>query len=332
MTPQVVTARAPCRVDLAGGTLDIWPIGLLHPGARTVNFAIDLRVEVSVKRTGDSYVVRQSGSRRRGSSLVELQSDPATALVGLVGEHFHLPPAEITIKSASPRGAGLGASSALTVALIVAFERLMGKRRSEPRDCVHLARDIEARLMALPTGTQDHYPALLGGVLEIVHEMNRERHRSVLVDLDRLDSHLSVLFTGESHLSAQNNWQIYRRRLDGERQSRDLFAGITQVASTITKALSDGDFEQVGALMSQEWTYRRRLSDSASTQRIEELLDLALQGGAWGGKACGAGGGGCVAILGPAEGRSILRQELVKAGGQLLHARPTADGLEVDGC
>ena len=35
-----IIARAPTRVDLAGGTLDIWPLYFLHPGALTVNCAI----------------------------------------------------------------------------------------------------------------------------------------------------------------------------------------------------------------------------------------------------------------------------------------------------
>src|SRR5690242_8512183 len=36
-----IISEAPCRVDLAGGTLDIWPLYLYHPGAVTLNFAIN---------------------------------------------------------------------------------------------------------------------------------------------------------------------------------------------------------------------------------------------------------------------------------------------------
>src|SRR6201987_12219 len=35
-----IESKAPTRVDLAGGTLDIWPIYLFHPGALTINAAI----------------------------------------------------------------------------------------------------------------------------------------------------------------------------------------------------------------------------------------------------------------------------------------------------
>ena len=35
-----IVAKAPCRADLAGGTLDVWPLYLYHEGAVTVNFAV----------------------------------------------------------------------------------------------------------------------------------------------------------------------------------------------------------------------------------------------------------------------------------------------------
>jgi galactokinase/mevalonate kinase-like predicted kinase len=37
-----VSVRVPVRVDLAGGTLDLWPLYLFHPGARTINVAVSL--------------------------------------------------------------------------------------------------------------------------------------------------------------------------------------------------------------------------------------------------------------------------------------------------
>ncbi len=38
----IIESKAPTRVDFAGGTLDIWPLYLFHPGAVTLNAAISL--------------------------------------------------------------------------------------------------------------------------------------------------------------------------------------------------------------------------------------------------------------------------------------------------
>jgi D-glycero-alpha-D-manno-heptose-7-phosphate kinase len=326
----LVTARAWCRVDLAGGTLDIWPLGLFHPGARTVNVAIDLAATVRLRRSEDNvYRVRQGETSVEGGSASALAAQPEGALVGVVAEALDLPPVDVTLASDSPRGGGLGASSAMVVALIAAAEEALGRPASLAAERAHLARDLEARLMSLPTGIQDHYPALLGGVLEILQRPGGEAVRRVDVDLERLGDSLFVVYSGVSHFSAGNNWQVVRRRLDGEPEIMELFAGIAAAAAELPEALESGDFSRVGELMSREWSFRRRLAPGISTPELEALFTAATAAGAWGGKACGAGGGGCLAFLGPTERRGEIVGALEKAGGRVLRARPAGAPISV---
>jgi D-glycero-alpha-D-manno-heptose-7-phosphate kinase len=328
----MVIARTWCRVDLAGGTLDIWPLGLFHPGARTVNVAIDLAATVHVQRrnAGDEYVVRQGGSVVRARSAEELGSHSDGALVGVVAAALGLPPFEVELASDSPRGGGLGGSSALVVALIAALEEELGLPRMRAQERVHLARDLEARLMSLPTGVQDHYPALLGGALEILQAPGGERVRRLEVDLERLGDSLLVVYSGASHFSAGNNWQVVRRRLNGEPEVTALFRGIAEAAADLAPALEAGDLPRVGELMSREWSYRRRLAEGISTPLLESLVERALSLGAWGGKACGAGGGGCLAFLCPPDRKAVIAAGLEELGGKALPARPTGEPLAVE--
>lgn len=325
----VVTTKAWCRVDLAGGTLDIWPLGLLHPQARTINVAIDLAVTVELRPAAGGYRVLQGDSVTEAASAQELTRMPDGALIGVIASALDLPPFEVTLASESPRGGGLGGSSAMTVAFLTAAEEAFGRRRSEPRERAALARDLEARLMGLPTGMQDHYPALLGGALEIVPSPGGERVRRLDVDLASLDASLLVVYSGQSHFSAGNNWQVVRRRLEAEPEVTELFEGIAETASALAPALEKGDLPRVGALMSQEWSYRRRLAEGISTPVLETLLSAAASQGAWGGKACGAGGGGCLAVLCPPERRAGIAAALGNAGGTVLRASPTDAPLAV---
>jgi D-glycero-alpha-D-manno-heptose-7-phosphate kinase len=325
----VITVRSWCRVDLAGGTLDIWPLGLFHPGARTVNVAIDLAATVRLERSASDYVVRQGTNEIRAGSIAELAAHPEGALVAVVAEAFGLPPVEVELRSDSPRGGGLGGSSALTIALIAAAEEELGLPRSRPNERARLARDLEARLMSLPTGMQDHYPGLLGGALEILQEPGGEKVRRLDVDLERLGEGLLVVYSGASHFSAGNNWSIVRRRLDGEPEVTELFRGIAAAAAALAPALEAGDLPRVGALMSEEWSHRRRLAEGVSTPLLESLIARALALGAWGGKACGAGGGGCLAFLCPPGRRSAVAEGLEELGGTVLAARPTGEALSV---
>lgn len=327
----MIRVRTWCRADFAGGTLDIWPLGLLHPGARTVNVALDLAVEVRLEPRQQGFVVTQNGERLEVARLEELAAAPGGALVGAVASAEGSPPCAIDIASASPRGGGLGASSALAVALLAASEvQLHGAPTRTAGERAAVARDLEARLMGLPTGLQDHYPAQLGGVLELRHAPGGEQVAPLAVDLDGLGDHMVVGFTGQSHFSAGANWLVVRRRLEADRFIVERLGEIADVARQMPAALLAGDWARAGVLVGAEWAARRQLSGEISTPGIEALLESARALGAWGGKACGAGGGGSVLVLAPPERRAAIAAAWSELGTEILPARPTARRLEIE--
>lgn len=324
------SARTGCRVDLAGGTLDIWPLGLLHAQATTVNVAVSVAAEASVApRAKGGYGVSTGPRTIEAETLSALANHDDARLAAAVAEAFALPPATIRLSSASPRGAGLGASSALGVALVAAIEHGLGLPPSSADHRAALVRDLEARMMGRPTGTQDHYPPLLGGALAIRYPAGGVVARRLDVDLEALDARLIVSFSGKSHISADANWGIVRRRLDGDPGATACFEGIAQSASALAGALVDGDWPEVGRLMAAEWRHRKALSTEVTTPEVDSLLAAAGEAGAWGGKVCGAGGGGCVAVLAPPARREDVVAALEGAGGTTIDASPTPEGVRL---
>src|SRR5260370_40392489 len=94
-----VTVRAPVRADVAGGTLDLWPLYLFHPGSRTVNVAISYYAESEVAETGNGAIeihLTDEQYRQRYESIGELAADPKAALIHRIVEHFHLTGVRIT--------------------------------------------------------------------------------------------------------------------------------------------------------------------------------------------------------------------------------------------
>lgn len=291
--------------------------------------AIDLAATVELSERSNGYRLNQGGQTVTAASAEELAVMPETALLGVIAVELGLPPVEIVIESGSPRGGGLGASSALAVATIAAAESLLDLQPSSPESVGSLVRDLEARLMKLPTGMQDQLAALLGGVLEIRHTPGGERTRRLDVDLDDLGDALLVAYSGESHFSAGNNWQVVKRRLEGDPRVIAAFDGIAEAAAALPEALESGDLAAAGSLMSVEWSHRSRLAPEVSTPLVEHLLSAADAAGAWGGKVCGAGGGGCVAVLTPSGARHEVARALADAGARVLDTRPVGQGLEV---
>ena len=234
----MIQARACCRIDLAGGTLDIWPLGQLHPGSCTVNVAIDLPVTVTLAKRATGYRVTQGDECFEATTATALKEYPGSALIGVIAEGLELPPVEVTLLSGSPRGGGLGASSSMMVALIAAAEALLDRPASPPERLAAVARDLEAQLMHLPTGTQDHFAPLMGGALCLTYPPGGVKARRLEIDLEALGSCLTVAYSGQSHFSAGSNWQVVRRRLDGEAESVELFTGIAETAQFFEKELS----------------------------------------------------------------------------------------------
>ena len=79
--------------------------------------------------------------------------------------------------------------------------------------------------------------------------------------------------------------------------------GIAACAERVEAALEIRSLDAMAAAMNEEWRLRRELAPVVSNERIEELIAAAMDAGALAAKVCGAGGGGCLAVI--AEDRAI---------------------------
>jgi D-glycero-alpha-D-manno-heptose-7-phosphate kinase len=327
-----VVVRAPVRADLAGGTLDLWPIYLFHPGARTVNVAISYYAESEIAETGDGAIevhLTDQQYRQRYESMQELSADPKAALIYRALEHFHMTGLRITTRTDAPRGSGLGGSSALTVTLVRALSELAGTP-FDGDNLVFLVRDLETRLLGVPAGIQDYYPPVFGG-LAAIHLVPGVpvRHAITGTTVADLAQHMLIHYSGVAHFSGTNNWQMYKRQVEGKKKIQRGFAKIAATAVEMERALDAGDYKAAGKALAKEWTNRKALIDGISTPEIDQAIDAALSAGAWGGKVCGAGGGGCIVFLFPPDTREAIVDALSKVPGRVLDAVPVQNGLTV---
>ncbi|HEX3071003.1 MAG TPA: hypothetical protein VHX14_20705 [Thermoanaerobaculia bacterium] len=327
-----VIVRAPVRADLAGGTLDLWPLYLFHPGSRTVNVAISYHAESEVEETGDDAIdihLTDQQYEQRYQSINELAADPKAALIHRALEHFHLTGIRITTRTDAPRGSGLGGSSALTITLVRALSELAGAP-IEGDDLIALVRDLETRLLRVPAGIQDYYPPVYGGLMAIHLNPGVVLRHPIALPVERLAEHMLLHYTGVAHFSGTNNWDIYRRQIDGKKKVHKGLERIAESAIEMEKALDSGDMEAAGIALGHEWQNRKALIDGISTPEIESAIAAAVGAGAWSGKVCGAGGGGCIVFLMPPERRESVREALAHVPGQVIDAHPVAHGLTIE--
>jgi len=332
----VIESRAPTRVDLAGGTLDIWPLYLFHRGAVTVNAAISLYATCVIEThpAGDSRVKLVSRDIQRQESfasfaaLVKTKRYRLPLLAEIV--KFFQPQGGFTLTtdSEAPAGAGIGGSSAMAVAICAALDRFTGAGKSKV-DWIHISRDAEAIVINVPTGTQDHYPPAFGGAAAIELPPGGEHRVELRVDLDELQSRVLVCYTGKPRQHGINNWEVYKAHIGGKRAVQNSLERISEVAQGMRLALEAQNWHEVGRLMREEWSFRKRNLPTISTKTIDRVIAGARRNGALAGKVCGAGGGGCVVLLIEPDARKRVEKSVVEAGGEVLPATIDRQGVQV---
>lgn len=330
--PARVIATAPTRIDLAGGTIDIWPLYLFHDGASTLNAAISLRAHVTIDARADGAIeLRSLDTDRlvRASHWSDLRPSGDLPLLVRLARHFRLDSASFATRGESPAGAGIAGSSALTIAACGALARWCGQSLS-PEDLLLTAMNIECQTIRVPTGVQDYRPALYGGVAAIELGVDGVKRVELDVDPTEFEQRIVLAYTGAPRHSGTNNWEITKRHLDGDTAVFDAFERIRDTAMLMRAALDAGNWDEVGRQIAAEWDNRKQLAPGVTTPVIDELMARAKGAGATAAKVCGAGGGGCLFCYGPPAARPAIADALARGGARLLEYRVETDGLRVD--
>jgi D-glycero-alpha-D-manno-heptose-7-phosphate kinase len=329
-----VTSKAPCRVDLAGATLDIWPLYLFHDDSVTVNFAVDRYTSCDLSTRADSAIVMRSrdlATEETFGSLAELRAAKKykLALLALLVKFF-APEQGLTIESASeaPAGAGISGSSALMITVASALNKLTGAGHKIEK-IREIAQNIEAQVIRVPTGAQDYYPAMYGGVSAIELGPAGIRRTALPVSADELNQRFVLAYTGLPRNSGINNWEVMKAHIDGDRAVHRNFTQIAAIANGMREALNRHDWTEAGRLMREDWSHRRKNIPTISTPLIDEMIAATKRAGSTGAKVCGAGGGGCVVFLVEPGAKERVAKVIQETGAQVLDTSVAPEGVKV---
>lgn len=324
------TASAPARVDIAGGTLDIWPLYLWYPGACTVNAAVTLRATTRVTPLPGriEIVSTDTGAMVAGEDVHAIEEHDHTRLVAQILKALGVTTGlRIETTSRVPAGSGLGGSSTLAVTIAAAVAGSLSRELSR-RDLRHLVRDAEAQVIRVPTGIQDYEAAIHGGVLEVCLNPGEIETRRLVHDEAFVEDRILLVDAGITRFSGLNNWEMFKAQVDGVGEVRSLFAEIVCAARDACAAIIAEDESALVRAVAREWRARRSLAPGVATPEVDAIVEAsARQGGA--AKVCGAGGGGIVLAVVPCAARQALIGDLNGRGFRVLEASVDRVGLEV---
>lgn len=322
----MISVQSPTRVDLCGGTLDLWPLYLLVNEAYVVNFSIDIYTEVQLKEKKDLSIeleVSELSFKKTFSHFQALKTEMEKKKFVYPSEEnakredcsqelslaflwphlcFWNPSSlgfSLKTSSHSPVGGGIGGSSSLCVSLIKAFSQWLKKKMSREQ-VVQLASNLEAKILGFPTGTQDYFPAFKEGLYVIRYDVNGFDAKTVSDQwMDVFSESMMLIDTGQAHHSGSLNWKVYQSALQKKQDVLESLGHLAGLSQKIAELCFERKWEFLPELLNQEFSFRLHLDKDFVPPRVQQLKEELINLGVEAVKICGAGGGGCVFVWAP---------------------------------
>lgn len=328
-----VLKRSPTRVDLAGGTLDLWPLHSFVGGAITLNMAISLWTTCEMDEISEGIEIHSDDLKKswsfKGTDELRTQTDPALRFyVELFSGFQNMSGFRMRTQSESPVGGGIGGSSSLLISCLKALHEWQSWRLPTPIQLCHWAHNIEARILGTPTGTQDYFPAVTGGINLIGYGDQGLELQVLPVSGTPLETHFLLVNTGKTHHSGLNNFDVLNRAVNKDEKVLSALKDLRRVSSEMARDLMQGDWSRMKEHFHAELEARLQLTPKFTSPEIEKLHKISLENGAEAIKICGAGGGGCVMIWVDPKERARVSEACQNAGFQVMSVSPV-DPLSV---
>lgn len=328
----MLKVTCPARIDLAGGTLDVYPLYVFEDGGVTVNAAIELRSKVWMEKRKDKKIFIRSkdlGSKFVASNIHNLKPSGPLSLVARA-VRFYRPKfgLNITTQNDAPKGSGLGASSSLLIALSCGLNKICKTGFSRTK-IIDVAANIEAQEIGIPTGKQDYYAAMYGGINALWFGLERNVREDLTSPemILRIEKSCVLSFTGISHFSGATNWDMLKAYIEKRGKTVQHMKAIKATALAVHEALKKKNLSRLAKLVGKEWQNRKALAKGVSTPKIEKLMSAAQKAGAISSKLCGAGGGGCMITFCKPDDVDSVKMALTLAGADIMPLRIATQGV-----
>jgi D-glycero-alpha-D-manno-heptose-7-phosphate kinase len=295
----LIRAKAPLRISFAGGGTDVAPFPE-REGGLVLNATINRYAYGTLCPRSDEKITIHSHDY--GSSLelaprevpiFDGKLDLAKAAIRRFAGH-DAGGFDLVLYSNAPPGSGLGASSAMMVALIGVLKEFASVPLTD-YELAEMAHTIEREELGIRGGRQDEYAAVFGGFNYIELRGDHVIVNPLRVANDtvlELEHNLLLCYTGNTRQGDHIIEDQTRRFVEGD---ADAVAGLNaqkELARQLKDALLQGRLGDFGELLDSAWQTKKLLSPRISNDHIDELYAQAREAGAIGGKVAGAGGGG----------------------------------------
>jgi galactokinase/mevalonate kinase-like predicted kinase len=341
---QIVWARSPLRIDLAGGWSDTPPYCLEHGGS-VFNVAVNLNgqppIQVFVRPTRELVLTIRSIDLGLKEVLTTYEDIGAYAALGsgfsiaraafaLVGFHPDFNGGafsslesqlesfgcgvEVSLLAAVPKGSGLGTSSILAGTLLGGLADFCGLGW----DCVEIARRVSAleQMLGSGGGWQDQYGGLLPGakLIETAPGLSQSavvrRAVSEFFDEAIRDGRLLLYYTGITRLAHDVLGEIVCNMFLNRADVLTALGAIAENGRRAMDMVQLGDWNGFVECVRRSWSLNQALDCGVNPPEVQALIER-MAGCYSALKLAGAGGGGYMILVTESHAQSLeLKQRL----------------------
>ena len=287
----MIIVRSPLRISIGGGGTDI-PSYYKEKGSFFISAAINKYVYVTITKPFEKGIYLKYSKIEKTNTVETIKHK---IIKEVLKQELIENKIEITTLTDIPSKTGLGSSGSFSTAMIKAIysfnQKMIGRRELAEKAC-----DIEINKLKQPSGKQDQYISVYGGISEfninkngIVKAKNLKISRETVLDLE---DNLLLFFTGFSRNSSIILNEQNKKTIKSDVQIIKNLDYVKSLGLEIKKELLKGNCNNFAKLMNEHWNYKLQRSKNMSNKTINEIYTFAIKNGAIGGKLIGAGGGG----------------------------------------
>ncbi len=329
----VLRGKAPLRISFAGGGTDL-PSFYKKYGGIVINAAIDKYCYATIMKRADSKI--HINSDLGDEVIFDLKEklnydgkfDLIKSIINLMNLDFGI---DLYLHNDIPPGRGLGSSATLAVLIISLISHLQNKQYDDYK-IAEIAFKAERDELKISGGWQDQYAAVTGGFNFI--EFSQDK--TILYPLrlkeeviNELNHHLLLCYVGVSHFSGHQQKELEDNFIKSEEEIVKIQNENKNIAIEIKDALLKYELENLGLLLNKTWENKKKTSRIVSNSNIDNLYQIGLKNGAFGGRLLGSGGGGYILFFYSPIKRNQLTKSLKDAGGEVVDFHFEFSGVKI---
>ena len=364
---QIVWARSPVRIDIAGGWTDTPPYCLME-GGNVVNLAIELNgqppLQTYIRPSSNPHIVLRSIDL---GAMEIIETYDQLADFTHVGSPFSIPKAalalagflpefcserftslrqqleafgcgiELTLLSAIPAGSGLGTSSILASTVLGAINDFCSLAWDKNEICRRTL--VLEQMLTTGGGWQDQFGGVLGGVKLLQTDRGFQQTPlvrwlpdDIFLQPEYSSCHL-LYYTGITRTAKTILDEIVRRMFLNSNKQLELLRQMKAHTMDMYEAIQRQDFLHMGLLVRKTWQQNQLLDSGTNpdeVRRITSLVDdLCL-----GYKLPGAGGGGYLYMVAKdpeaaARIKQIIGENRTNSNARFVEMKLSKRGLQV---